>query len=294
LPITYGFEAEFETGVEQLSRTLYLNGLVGATGLHGYHCSCETCDFDSGYPYRIQRDSSCGGEVISHPFVNDDPTDAILAMEGLQRAAVDSDAEPGYRAGFHVHVSRPRASAARADLFWNFLRWEPELMRLAHGRFPSLREGQNTPVERMLRGIYIDGYGRVNSDSYMTLVSWQQVDEVLRDGESEFLNGAKVCAMEYHRNNDRHSNLNLGTNHGTWEWRLFNSTRSAWRMELFTSVAVAFMDPSLRGALYEATPSLDRLPGILADNGRRRASELVERQAAYCPDTSRASVFTLL
>src|SRR3546814_19845269 len=62
-------------------------------------------------------------------------------MQHLQDAAIEADAEPSMRAGFHVHVGCGHMSNRdRAKALWAYLRWEDVLGDVAaRGRFPEVR-----------------------------------------------------------------------------------------------------------------------------------------------------------
>ena len=240
--VTFGFEAEFSNNVDRLTAYLADAGLSRARNMHAYHCDCDCCDFEDGGVFRSQRDSTCGGEVISQVF---DSTpggwvEAREAMQGLENAALVADAEPGMSAGFHVHVEAPRSYDVRVQMLWEFVRWESPLSFLGQGRWASMRR-QN----QSLCGLYGEDLAMDPEELYDT-----------------------------HHLADRHSNLNLHTNHGTVEFRLWNSTRAAWRMGLFAGLSVAFTDPAFlerlmtrsvsRSNFVHAVHSYDPALGLMA------------------------------
>ena len=199
----FGFEAEFNTDITPLVVPLYNGGFATTTEVHPWHCHCDTCDFRRIRAFHFQTDSSCGGEVITRIF---DSTGAAFtdACYALQKAAVDHDVEPGQRAGFHVHVETAHVPAhLRILAFGNFRRWEGTLMGIGGGVVTTNR-GFNQSLANEL---------------------------------CEFDMHSDSEAFDYHYDNDRHSNLCVSTEHGTWEFRLWNSTRSAWRMRLYVQLS---------------------------------------------------------
>lgn len=265
--------------------------------MHGYHCDCDYCDFNSGRPLRVQRDSTCSGEVISHPFA--DVGDAAYTMSRLQEAALAADAEPGYNAGFHVHVDMRRVRTDRHHkALWQYLRWETVLMYLAAGRFPYVRNGMNRTVAEMVR--------------YHMNAHYQLVDAPFYDSRhvpfdphwcEENLSGEALTELAeelhlVHYDSDRHSNLNIATRHGTWEFRLWNSTRSAWRMELWCLLSAAWADHRFVTELSRRDPREPHADVLMAEAlaaaGHSRAAELVVRQKNYADRGVTDLAFTVL
>lgn len=209
---TFGFEAEFGTGVAALTERLHAEGLCGMQEPHSWHCDCHLCTFSTRneYPFRVQTDSSCDGEVISPVMRSSRWADARKLMVQLQTLATDVDAEPSLRAGCHVHVNIDHLTEdEKHAAFEQFVRWEHVLLRVSAGRWANNREA-NTSVARAIR----------RYDAHSPAAEW---------GER----------FEHHFYSDRHSNLNLNTRHQTWEFRLWNSTRVAWRMELWARLSLA-------------------------------------------------------
>lgn len=288
---------------------------MGDPEIHGYHCGCPLCDFsEAGPPLMVQRDSTCTGEVISRPMStwnpsgdSDDWAYTVQVLTQLQQAALDVDAEPGHAAGFHVHVM-PTDDGFNKSL-GAVLLWEPVLMRIAAGRFPAQR-GMNRTVRSMftngtiwdwaydsglpqetlnkfeLDRFWAHGYPRATLD-FPAL--FQHVNEL--GLTSKLLRLFRTV----HHHNDRHSNFNITTNHGTVEYRFWNSTRSAWRMEMFCRLSVAMTDQEVAGTLIGLggiAPNADVdetwmdgaeaiLRQVFDDAGYHRLAELLERQANY-------------
>lgn len=248
-------------------------GLVGDGNIHGYHCGCDNCSFSlSRYPLRVQRDSTCSGEVISSPFSN--WFSGVSVMSALQTAALEVDAEPGMNAGLHVHVDMSDTELQhKADVVWSFALWEPFLTELAKGRFTYLR-GMNMPSRRLLRGFR----------------AWFNLDTTPDYNRLDAYNAYRV--------QDRHSNLNVRTNYNTFEFRIWNSTRSAWRMELAARLSVALANRHVATSLIANNPRFREDPysglvNVITDDtvntfkaalraGRQGACiDLLDRQLRY-------------
>lgn len=212
--ISFGYEAEFDTGAPDVIRQLHATGYAGSAQLHGYHCECDTCSED--YPYHGQTDSSCSGEIISNIRYTSDPIANAEVMAALEDAACFVDAEPGYRSGFHVHVGRrhlPDSTAHGtfgADAFWQFLRWEPVLINLAAGRFMQQRNGNNlTARDSMTHAFrYILPCEGLTNRLAAELNALDDDHEIVAyGGTRRTWRAAKEAMRETHHGNDRHSNL---------------------------------------------------------------------------------------
>lgn len=198
-------------------------------------------------------------------------------MQAIQAAAVEVDAEPGMQAGFHVHVDMNDADMnTKANVLWAFMLWEPFITQVAKGRFELMRS-MNTSVRRMM-GNYRYITDEMNSNQL-----------------------AKNEAFQWYRNQDRHTNLNCRTNYGTLEFRVWNSTRSAWRMEMFSRLSVALANRNVAAHLSTNKPTMvntygDEYTGVLSTEnvelfkaglraGRQGAAiDVLDRQLAFISD----------
>jgi hypothetical protein len=225
-------------------------------------------------------------------------TDWSDAMATIERLAVEVDAEPGYNSGFHVHVGIGHLSPEQqANCFAAFVRWEHVLTSLARGRFDALRHGQNRSVyDDMASYSLFDWlYSEWQSTANMPARSFDSLDDcdnAVTEVDNPLLTRRwRAQMLEIHRHNDRHNNLNVRTRRPTWEFRLWNSTRSAWRMELFTRLSVALVDHGVALSLLDANPGrrgrsvsnaqVDRLRSALNHNGHHECADLVTRQRLY-------------
>lgn len=288
---TFGFECEMETGAQELTVSLYGEDheqLIGVDHLHGYHCDCPSCVFNPSrrqpFDLRAQTDSSCSGELISRVFAS--MVEARPVMEKIQEHAILVDAIPGFSAGFHVHVGMSSMGRReRAPMFFEFLRFEPLLTFLATGRWVQLREN-NASVRQTLAYTLADTANFRRSDyNDMTERQISECLNTIRNGMDFAYSRENL--LEVHVHNDRHSNLAVRTRHETWEFRIFNSTRSAWRMELWCGLARAMVDPvfsSLLSGIENPAPTTDTLEAFvqaLSDSGNSETAELAARQIGY-------------
>jgi hypothetical protein len=301
--LTFGYEAEYATNAPSLIARLHALGYASTPTLHGYHCDCHEC-VDSDFHFRGQTDSTCSGEIISGVYgrYGEDRRDYADEFEAfadgaqaLATATLDVDAEPGMTAGFHVHVGNEHlAPAERADVVWEFVRWEPVLRKLAGGRWTYQRDGMNTTLRRSIASTFTDYTGRRLTGDSVALAA----DYAASFGGLSF-DQFKLYVLHNHYEADRHSNLCIRTRHHTFEFRLWNSTRSAWRMEMNVRVSLALMDPAVIAAMAKHDASeaeLFDLACIFADTDHGRAGELVARQSDYLTERAPAapSALTIL
>lgn len=280
-----GFEAEFMTNVRSLTSDLRVKRLVGNSDIHHYHCDCDYCDVWEGYPLRVQSDSTCDGEVISK--VQEDWDEAVELMTELQESAVAVDAEPGHSAGFHVHVDVEHLNSRLRDhVVQTFLLWEPALRVIAGGYADQMRDGggNSSPREQLRWDVAEFLELETGEEFHGTQDQWHTLLRERR--ESSF------PVYQWHRNHDRHNLLNVRTRHNTFEFRLWNSTRSAWRMELFARLSQAFCDEGFSSLAFHAptvpvTRRTNRIP-VLARVAREadfgRLAQLLDRQYQYLID----------
>lgn len=249
-PRTFGFEAEFGTNIATLATAMHDAELIGMRDPHPWHCSCDNCHFgsDNPYPYRAQTDSSCGGEIISSVHDTSNWALARAHMLDLERLAWSLDVEPSLDAGFHVHVGIPATSTNWPD--WQgrlplvFAQWEDVLVELAGGRWPEMRSFNHSIVPAVARF----------EDYWRTYRQESRGDYTLQDVRNYFYDSDNLS---------RHSTINFSTNHGTIEFRLWNSTRVAWRMELWCRLSVLLTDPNFLIKLQRTPPTLQALLDIV-------------------------------
>lgn len=289
---TFGWEQEFERGAPELARELFARGLLVTGELHPYHCDCNGCM--GSHPLHAQHDSSCSGEIISRVYAHgalrgfipcEYHRNAAEIFPEVQEAAVAVDAEPGWRAGFHVHVGIHDLSVeAQADALWAFLKWEPILQVLASGRYEIQRDGMNVS-QRSMHNYFLESISDTQGNGRGARGVTGTITSLEEGGDFAY---TKIRTLSFNNDADRHSNLNTRTHRSTFEYRLWNSTRSAWRADLFTRLTVALVDPAVVTLLNEVPPILrfgenhaETLCDVLAMTGHDQAAELTQRQFDY-------------
>jgi hypothetical protein len=267
---TFGFELEFEHNTPDV--VSYLNDTfphyLPVGELHRYHCDCMYCSFP-GSVLRAQNDSSCAGELISTVFSDMDTARPV--MLAIEEAAVEVDAEPGDSAGFHVHVSTDALQTRQLHRsLYQFIRWELVLLEVAVGRFGYMRT-MNLSVRQLCSNWITHELGLNLPRRGLPMLT----DAQLNDANTTAI---RETVYELHLGNDRHSNLNIRTRFDTWEFRLWNSMRVAWRMELACWLSLALLDQDVVRALAETTvPNRDAFQAIINEYNPR-AGELLNRQ----------------
>lgn len=260
-PIHFGSECEQESGATELLAVAYDMGLVSEPHLHEYHCRCQFCrhDFDRANPWTAQDDCSIsgsgGGEFISKPllFGGDEH---FASVEGLATAMLRARSNPGLRAGNHVHVEAallgPGDSIQRHRLARLFHRYQDNtLALLARGREDAVRS--------------YNGHNRPYSES-----AFWSTPSTLEDYQSYTNHYA------YEGNNIR-----LSSRLVTVEFRLWNSTRTEWRLNMHAGLSVAMvrtaLDPSVWVEQHDSREFLD----IIAPYCDDATLESAHRQLAF-------------
>lgn len=278
----FGFEIEFETNAPEVVSYIYQQDpqTLPMEQMHRYHCDCSYCAFGNHFMLRAQTDSSCSGELISKPF--GDMDEAMPVMRLIELAATEMDGEPGYEAGFHVHVSLDTFSwdqLTTSDAFLQFLRWENVLCDIARGRFEDHRETNRVVISDLVYVMqnFYSRYVRITENRPMPHDPHVLLEKII----PKLSTADKEVILIQHRDNDRHSNLNVRTRFDTWEFRLWNSTRVAWRMELWCWLSIAMLTEPVVAKLAEvAEPNEDRFLRIIQE-WNPRAGELLNRQTEY-------------
>lgn len=258
---SFGFEAEYASGADLMSELLYEAGMLGAREQHGYHCDCEHClvdgtfnviDPDTGdyaidpetgrrktrpaWPLRHQRDSTADGEFITRVLRDWDEAAEIVAA--LTTAAQDADATTSNRCGLHVHVgSGDTAEEVAAGMSRSrivplaYLAFERYFTEIVAPGASIRKRDMNSTLMQALRNYVADNFGGN--------MRWQDIG---RGQAMDILLGTI--------GRDRHVDLNWSRRHQTWEFRVFNATNAAWRIELACRLSVAFVEQA--GVLVRA------------------------------------------
>lgn len=300
---TFGFEAEYQTNVQEIAYIMHEKGHTLDTYLHNYTCDCEGCEvthydsvadeyiYDSPdiYRLRIKNDSSCGGELISKVWDNPDDNRVRQLWSDIEQAAVNVDTEPGLSAGFHVHVGRSHLDLkARGELVLAIAAWEQVLLRMAAGRWPTNR-GWNTQLDSTMYQTFCGLAEDLQAEWRADLSHAGRIIKELRidDQESSRVRTAYRTIAREHQCIDRHTSMSFSERLPTMEFRLWNSTRSAWRMELWCRLSLLMADPSFVNLMiqkWEPTATIDEFVELIAEHGdigHAKTYYLAHRQLTY-------------
>lgn len=209
---------------DYVARELYRRELFRSDYTHGYHCDCEDCTYGFGHSgnlFKVQMDSSCGGEVISSPLTWN-------PQDGADPAGLFSDLEDilvpvpiDQRCGLHVHGWAQDLSDRQLGRLYELVHHhEAVLFRLATGR------------AREHRG-YRDDFNYCRPLSAFT--NRLEVEE-LALAKSADVKRSPIANQKYIM-----ANLMPLDRLGTVEFRHWETTKVAWRMELFTKLSVALI-----------------------------------------------------
>lgn len=307
----FGFESEWEQGAVDLVSHLHrTTNYIRTAEPHRYHCTCLDCIIDTSQSeeelddpdnfiiadLRAQRDSTCSGEIVSRPFLTMD--EARPVFQAIEQGAVEVDAVPGLNSGWHVHVDITHLTPEeRHRAFGIYVLWEQIVIGYAAGRWSYVRD-MNTSVLNMLNPFLRDWRRQFENNGTLPLGSDDPaiLPFLLLRADDNTRTSYLRSLHETHRGNDRHSYLSNRTRFSTWEFRLWNSTRSAWRMELWCEMSRLFTNMEFVNALmtfpyFEANTSTgwmyDRpsahafMLQTLSSLGHDRVAELLDRQEDY-------------
>lgn len=224
---TFGIELEFANSRmgDEVAYALNSAGLSRSSTMHQYHCACEYCRYEFGHEgnwLKVQSDSSCGGEVISSPLSWDGTPNPWTLMQELATIFKDLDIEVDQRCGMHVHVfARDLTARMLGRLYELTEHHEATMFRLACGRQARHR-----------------GYG--NGFNYcrpLSAFNNKLELKALQKAKTAAVRDSAVAKMKYVA-----ANLMPLDNLGTVEFRLFEGTRSARRMRLYSVISLALVE----------------------------------------------------
>lgn len=217
--LNFGIECELSGGTSDVLDNL------GLDSLHSYHCDCSRCEPERSSPdWTAQEDCTADGEFISR-ILTYGTADAVDAINAFGAALLAARATHSNGQGLHIHVGTEDMTPESWVRFWRlWFRYQDDIAKLAQGSYDRVRS-YNVPVR------FSDVVGE-----------WD------RTPEAEFWSGDDaIVARRIGRPYNRASWVNPQTPHGTAEFRLWNSTRLAWRIHLAVGVSVALIQASIDG-----------------------------------------------
>ena len=240
----FGIECEVSSGAADVLTHLYNGGHVSDDHLHAYHCDCNACDHHrSGPDWTGQEDCTADGEFVSRILTTGPEGDA--ALEAISAALIAGRASHSERVGMHVHTD---AGPFREDndalvRMWRlWLTYQDDVGILARSHFSDVRS-YNGPNVTKPHG------GQPNVAGVLGYENADKVDRFFEAPPDE----AVGMLEDWTRRGPRTGRwLSGGVDSGTFEFRLWNGTRSLWRIRMAVYVSVALTTAALDG--YEARP----------------------------------------
>lgn len=243
---TFGYEYEVAGNGRAVLDVLYNACHVSMSYLHEYHCRCDECEPDNYGPrgewyWSAQEDCTVSAEFVSKILTWGTPT-AERAFQIMERAAVTAGADLSGDSGMHVHVGKPPTEAVLRDddgegrplafttrqrTTWElvrlFVRYQDDLRDIAAGFRGEVR-GYNHPL-------------RVRDQRFWSTDLSGPPDAASPHGQ------AATNAL-------RHVDGSWFSNsHGaTYEFRLWNTSKAAWRQRLAVAYSVAMTQAAYYGA----------------------------------------------
>ena len=214
-------------------RALYEAGLSRMQTQHGYVGHSDT-------EWVVKMDGSVhgGGELVSPPLNFDNP-DHRAQVDTAVKALRSTGARTGEAAGIHIHIDASDLSAEQvACVARTFVKFEDILYRLASSGWRSMRPGAASFC-RPLTSSQVAGLSRAKSkaqvyNAYFDRSISSQEAENIRVSHSD---SARYCGL----------NLQSWFYRGTIEFRIFNSSLNAERIQAYIAVCMALVEDARRG-----------------------------------------------
>lgn len=238
-----GIEVEFGGNTELALAALRRAGLTSATSLHGYIGNHAT-------EWVIKLDGSVGGggELVSPPLNFDDPiaraqvSDAIAALRSAGCTTHPS-------AGIHIHVESSDLDGEQiAMLARCFTKFEDLIYRIACSGWQSMRSGARSYC-RPLETVKVNALAKAKNDNQVKAAYF----------------GYAFDGRPSHSDNNRFYGLNLQSHYyrGTVEFRVFNSSLNAERIQAYLAMCVTLVEDARRRNRRSITKAY-RLGGMAA------------------------------
>lgn len=234
---TVGHEAEYATKPE-LANVLLENHLSppGRT-IHAPHCQCVDAD---NYPLHSVDDSSAhGGEyhIGGNRGVLFGSPAYMNAVRLLSKHTNELGSAVTRAVGFHTHVGTKDARTGvdltpeqKVELLRIYLTYETQIHTISCGAFSSPRDNHHTPKFLSKRELFYGG----NSEEWF----WKTDASIV------------ARAIQW----PGKATLNMRTGHGTIEFRIWNATRSAWRMYLAGGISCAIVEAAAQNRTVGENP----------------------------------------
>jgi len=268
--LTFGYEFEIARNGRDVARVLHDLGATGQPELHYYHCRCETCDYSrEDLLFAAQEDCTVSAEFPSMVLTWGSER-AERAFKVMEEAAIAGGADLTGNSGMHVHVCKPR----KRKVLWSgedaaehviedgegsgrgtrrltkrqrtnwylsrlFARYQDDLLEIAAGARASVR-GYNTP--NRVKPNHADLFWNFDLESRFDNSS--PVMQRASGGYSYYGRTRYLTDVGWMFNG---SYLDLHRHDHTYEFRLWNATKAAWRQRLAVGLSVAMVKAAWAG-----------------------------------------------
>ncbi len=251
MALTFGYEFEVHGNGAAVLDLLFSQGAVPDNSLHEYHCGdngCDDCDHENYGPrgqwlFSAQRDETVSAGFPSKVLTwgTEQAERAFLTME---HAAVLAGADLSGNSGMHVHVVKPEREGNDPEYVWNddpyadrpfttreqvtwrmlriFVRYQDDLELVAHAGRSGMRRYPNSRVS-------------VHDPELFWGQDLDDAPSVNRHGRYVHAAPAEGSWLEI----NRHPN--------TYEFRLWNAAKAAWRQRLAVGLSVAMVEAAMAG-----------------------------------------------
>jgi hypothetical protein len=226
----FGLEVEYGGPIPQVLTELREAQLTSHTGQHGYsgHSMTE-------WVVKYDASVSNGGEMVSPPLVFEDPDQRAQvnrAVAALKAGGGRTDS----RAGIHVHIDASDLSAEQLAMVGRtFYKFQDVLWRLASSGWRTMRPGSTTFC-RPLTDTQAQAFAKVKSEGQLIRAYYGRD---MRDPRQQLGHG----------DSSRYYGLNLHSwfYRGTIEFRIFNSSVNADRIQAYIALCHALVEDARRG-----------------------------------------------
>lgn len=199
-------------------------GLGGRSSGYSGHSMTE-------WVVKLDGSVSGGVEVVSPPLDFDDPDQRGQVDRAL--AAMQTVCTTNVQAGIHVHVeSRDLSAEQVGSVARTFTHFEDILYRLASSGWNTIRPGARS-YARPLLAAQVDGLSKAKTDVQLQVAYY----------------GSASVLPRSHGDSSRYYALNLHSHfyRGTIEFRLFNSSLNAMRVQTYIAVCMAIVQDARKG-----------------------------------------------
>lgn len=240
----FGLEVEYGGSVDAAVQELRAEGLSELTNRVNYS------EFSQTY-WVVKTDASVnrGGEMVSPPLDFDDPEQRGQVNKAIA-ALVRSGATTDPSAGIHVHIDASDLTAEQVAMVARcFTKFEDVIYRLATSGWRTMRPG-GIRYCKPLTQTQIDGLAKAKTP--------QQV------GRAYY--GHDGFEMAGHGHGSRYCGINLHSwfYRGTIEFRVFNSSLNAERIQAYIAICMALVEDARRGNKRQVGTRAYRLGGMKA------------------------------